>query len=164
MFGHDVSFIGCLKEIEEYQPNLLWLCNPNNPTGRVYDYVQLLDAINRFPEILFVVDQAYARYSVKPVLCDNEVLQRKNVILLNSLTKQFVVPGLRIGYAVGPVEVVERLRAIRMPWAVNSIAIEAAHYLLSHSEDYAVDYNQLHSEALRLSSALNEVGVKVYRV
>ena len=54
-----------------------------------------LDQFIVFFRTLFVVDQAYARYSVMPVLTDSEVLERKNVILLNSLTKQFVVPGLR---------------------------------------------------------------------
>lgn len=161
VFGHDVAFTSTLSGIEECNPDLVWLCNPNNPTGRVFAHDILLDTIDSFQDVLFVVDQAYALYSIKPVLTVGEVLERKNVLLLNSLTKQFAVPGLRIGYAVGPEDVIEKIRAIRMPWSVNAIAIEAAHYLLAHSEDYAVDYEGLHSESQRISSALNEIGIMV---
>lgn len=159
--GHDVVFIRGLDEIEYCRPDLVWLCNPNNPTGKVFDHGKLLDVIERFPETVFVVDQAYARYAVKSVLSDREALDCGNVMLLNSLTKQFVVPGLRIGYAVAPQKLIGKLRAVRMPWTVNAIAIEAVRYLLDHAGDYAVDYKGLHSEALRLSSVLNGMGIRV---
>ncbi len=161
VFHHDVEFIGDLNKIEDSHPDSVWLCNPNNPDGRVLDHKALLHTIDRFSGILFVVDQAYSRYSVMPVLTDSEVLERKNVILLNSLTKQFVVPGLRIGYAVGSRDIIEKLRKVRMPWSVNSIAIEAAHYLIGHAGDYAVDSNGLHAEALRVSAALREMGIVI---
>lgn len=159
VFRHEITFINSLKEIEDCHPDLVWLCNPNNPTGRVFKYEAILEIIDQFPEILYVVDQAYAQYAVKRVLSEKDILERKNVILLNSLTKQFVVPGLRIGYAIGPQNIMKKLLAIRMPWAVNSIAIEAAHYLLSHKEDYTVDYNELHRETLKLERALKEMGI-----
>ena len=161
VFHHEVKFIGSLTEIKACQPDLVWLCNPNNPTGKVFDHNTMLEAIDSFSEILFVVDQAYASYSVKPVLTEREVLERRNVVLLHSMTKQFVVPGLRIGYAVGSPQILDSLRIIRMPWAVNSIAIEAAHYLLTHSDDYLVEYKRLHNEALRVSLCMKELGIEV---
>jgi len=161
VFGHEITFINDLDQVNACEPDLVWLCNPNNPTGRVYGRDELLTVIDRNRAQLFVVDQAYGRYAVKPVLCEEDVMARKNVVLLNSLTKQFVVPGLRIGYAIAPDEVVEKLRGIRMPWSVNSLAIEAAHYLLEHEVDYAVDYEELHRETLRLGECLKEMGIRV---
>ena len=126
-----------------------------------FDHDTMLETIDCFPEIVFVVDQAYARYSVQPVLTEREALERSNVILLHSLTKQFAVPGLRIGYAVGPPRILDGLRAVRMPWSVNSTAIEAAHWLLAHSDDYQVDHNSVHREALRVSLCMKEMGIEV---
>lgn len=160
VFSHEIAFIDSLNGIEGCDPDLVWLCNPNNPTGRVFEREMLLDVVDRFPGIMFVVDQAYGRYSVKPVISDKDVVNRDNLVVLHSLTKQFVVPGLRIGYAVGPEDIIGRLRAIRMPWSVNSIAIEAAHYLIDHIADYRVDYELLHDEALRLRVALDVMGIE----
>lgn len=160
VFSHEITFIDGLDGIEDCHPDLLWLCNPNNPTGRVFGRKELLGAVDRYPATLFVVDQAYGRYSVKQVISDEDVIGRNNIVVLHSLTKQFVVPGLRIGYAVGPEEIIGRLKAIRMPWSVNSIAIVAAHYLIDHAADYQVDYKMLHGEAQRLRSALEAIGIE----
>ncbi len=161
VFGHEITFINDLDQVNACEPDLVWLCNPNNPTGRVYGRDELLTVIDRNRAQLFVVDQAYGRYAVKPVLCEEDVMVRKNVVLLNSLTKQFVVPGLRIGYAIAPDEVVEKLRGIRMPWSVNSLAIEAAHYLLDHESEYFVDYGELHEETQRLEESMHKMGIRV---
>ena len=161
VFCHEVKFINGLGQIDEIKTDLVWLCNPNNPSGCVYERSELLSVIDRYPERIFIIDQAYGSYAVTPVLCEEDVMARRNVVLLNSLTKQFVVPGLRIGYAIAPDEVVEKLRGIRMPWSVNSLAIEAAHYLLEHEVDYAVDYEELHRETLRLGECLKEMGIRV---
>ena len=164
MYAHTVRFIPECEVLNgafiDLKPNLVWLCNPNNPTGRVFNREVLLNIIDTCSETLFVVDQAYADYSVGDVLEVSDVLSRKNVIMLQSLTKQFAVPGLRIGYAVAPSEIISGLRIMRMPWSVNSFAIEASHYLLEHRKDYFIDRYQLHEEALGMSKALRRLGIE----
>lgn len=160
IFKHSINMVSCLEDIKGTD-DMVWLCNPNNPTGRVFDREKLLKAIDRYPDILFVVDQAYAPYSVKEVLSVQDVVGRHNVVMLQSLTKRFMVPGLRIGYLVGNAYIVNRLQSIRMPWSVNSVAIEAAHYLLDNVEDYKIDAESLHSEALRLTQAFLKLGISV---
>lgn len=160
VFGHSVEFIRSLDDIEG-GCDMVWLCNPNNPTGCVHDRARLLAAMDGNPDTVFVVDQAYAAFSVREVLSVGDVMARTNVVMLHSMTKQFVVPGLRIGYAIGAAWILDRMRALRMPWSVNSIAIEAAHYLLDNSSDYVFDALSLHSEAERVSSALVRLGMEV---
>ena len=160
MFGHSVSFMECPEEMPEGM-DTVWICNPNNPTGEVIERGLLLSVIDAHPQTLFVVDQAYASYSVKEVAGVADVMERVNVVMLQSLTKQFVVPGLRIGYAIGSGEVLGRLRGLLMPWSVSSIAIEAAHYLLDHAASYSIDSVTLHSEALRLAERLRACGMTV---
>ena len=71
-----------------------------------------------------------------------------------------MVPGLRIGYAVGSGAIMDRLRGLRMPWSVNSVAISAAHYLIDNSWQYRIDAVPLHNEACRLVRALREMGIE----
>ena len=159
VFGHTVNFVGSLEELPE-GPDMVWLCNPNNPTGHVYDREALLDAVDSHKTTVFVVDQAYAAYSVKEVLTIDDVEARDNMVMLHSLTKQYMVPGLRIGYAVGSGAIMDRLRGLRMPWSVNSVAICAAHYLIDNSWQYRIDAVPLHNEACRLVRALREMGIE----
>ena len=161
VFSHSVSFIRSINEIETCDSDIVWLCNPNNPTGQIYDRESLLDIIDRCKDKVFIIDQAYALYSVRAVLSMSDVTERENLVVLYSLTKQFMIPGLRIGYAVGPVRLFNSLREIRMPWSVNSLAIEASHYLLDNRDQMRIDRQTLHEEANRLSCALHSLGVTV---
>lgn len=159
IFSHQIKFVKTLDSIPEYS-EVVWLCNPNNPTGQTFDYHDLISLINNKKNTLFVIDQAYGTYSVNRVLSVSDVLRNNNIVILESFTKRFTVPGLRIGYAIGPKAIVEKLKSLRMPWSVNSIAIEAAKYLLNHTGEYAVDFHFLHEEALRMIRELKEAGFK----
>ena len=161
VFDHSISYIHSMSEIEGTDADIVWVCNPNNPTGQIFDRDELLALIDRCKDKVFIIDQAYALYSVKTVLSVEDVMKRDNVVVLYSLTKQFMIPGLRIGYAIGPVRLFSALRKLRMPWSVNSLAIEAAHFLLDDKVGSHIDRQTLHEEALRLSVALRETGFKV---
>ena len=160
MYSHRVDYVLSLDEVTD-DAEMVWMCNPNNPTGRVTDKARLLTFIDSRPSTLFVVDQAYADYTVCPLITAREVVERPNVVILGSFTKRFAIPGLRIGYAVGNHELLARFKARRMPWSVNQLAIEGAKYLLSHIEDYPIDASRLHDEAERVGMALGCMGIYV---
>lgn len=112
--------------LHEGRGGLGWICNPRNPDGHVYteDELTRLAADHE----LLVIDQAYERYTRKAVC------HVPTAVTLHSLTKDYAVPGLRIGYVTAPAPVVERLRRYMRPWSVNALAIEAALFLLEHDE------------------------------
>lgn len=161
VFTHTISYLHSMNDIEGSDADVVWLCNPNNPTGQIFDRNRLLATIDQCKNKVFIIDQAYALYSVKTVLSVDDVWKRENIVVLNSLTKQFMIPGLRIGYAIGPKSLLDSLRRLRMPWSVNAIAIEAAHYLLDNNDGTNIDRLKLHEEALRLSAALRETDIEV---
>lgn len=141
---------------------LFWLCSPNNPTGQVIPKEVLESAIASHPDIIFVIDESYAPFTMEP-LVGSSMSGAGNVITLHSMTKEFAIPGLRIGYITGSASLLSRIRKCRMPWAVNQLAIEAAHYLLAHKSDYALDLPALMSERERMAKELSAIdGITVY--
>lgn len=137
---------------------IFWLCNPNNPTGQTWDVVTLRRLIAAYPRKLFVIDQSYALFTEKEVLSVAETVKLPNVLLLHSMTKCYAVPGLRLGAVTGSRELLSRIRACRMPWSVNALAVEAGHYLLQHPEEYRMDIQALLAERKRVTDALEALG------
>lgn len=136
----------------------LWCCNPNNPTGRIWERARLLAAIDARPETIFVIDQSYEAFTLKPVLSTVEAAARPNVILIHSMTKCYAVPGLRLGYLTASAALCERLRRLRMPWSVNVLAIEAGRFLLREGVG-GFSLEAMLTEAERLTEALRTMGV-----
>lgn len=131
--------------------NLIWLCNPNNPTGEVREMAY--DG-----EGLYVIDQSYECYTTKRLLSAREAVERGNILLLHSMTKEYGIPGLRLGYVVGDEVHIRRIRERRMPWSVGALAIEAGLYLLEHDADYSLPLDTLLSERQRVAQTLVSTG------
>ncbi len=140
------------------EAGLAWLCNPNNPTGEVWEKASLLRCMEAHPQTVFIIDQSYESFTLKPLLSVTEAVRYPNVILLHSMTKQFAVPGLRLGYMTACGGLLCRIRSWRMPWSVNQLAVEAGHYLLRHADEYAVDIPLLLKEKDRLATSLQAIG------
>lgn len=101
-------------------PRMLFLCNPNNPTG-THLPVERIDAWARENlQTLFVIDEAYLDFAQEQHSALG--LGRENVLVMRSLTKAYGLAGLRLGYALGSSEVIDGLRRVRPPWSVNGFA------------------------------------------
>ncbi len=157
LHGHIVRYCRSLADVPP-SAGIVWLCNPNNPTGRVYPFDELMEFIALHREMIFVVDGAYSDYTWNRVPREPDAVSAPNMFLLGSFTKRYAIPGLRLGYAAGCRTLIERVRYCRMPWSVNSVAIAAAHYLLRHPR---ADYRPYHSEALRLAERLVQLPIDV---
>lgn len=133
----------------------MWLCNPNNPTGSVVPKEQIVAAIEENPETVFVIDQSYGFFTKEPLLTAAEAVGYPNVVQLHSMTKRYAIPGLRLGYVTANPTLLERIRAVRMPWSVNALAIEAGLYLCEHLDTGLINLDALLAETRRLREALN---------
>ena len=129
---------------------ICWLCNPNNPTGEVIPKDELVKTIEAHPETVFVIDQSYGFFTEEPLLGAAEAVALPNVVQLHSMTKRFAMPGLRLGYITANPQLLDRIHAVRMPWSVNALAIEAGLYLTEHPDTAPVDRAALLREAERL--------------
>ena len=141
--------------------NTVWLCEPNNPTGKVLGKKVLSDLIEGHPQTLFVIDQSYAAFTEIPQLEIREAVRYKNVILIRSMTKRYAIPGLRLGYIAAHPERIVEITAGQMPWAVNALSIEAGLFLLDQPEP-AWKLSDYLAETRRLQNALSRiVGIEV---
>lgn len=138
---------------------LNWLCIPNNPTGHVMPKTELFDKILENPDDVFVIDASYVGYTKEDVLEANEVVKFDNVVMLRSMTKDYGVPGLRLGYVVGNSRLLDKIRDYRMPWSVNALAVEAGHYLLSHHDEYRIPVDELIAERQRMEKELHLLNI-----
>lgn len=157
MFGHTISYdrndeLNILPEDRIY-----WLCNPDNPTGNVLLKSLITHIIRKHPRYLHVIDQSYADYTLQPMLQPKELLDCYNVMIIQSLSKKYCVPGLRLGYLTASPIIIERLRDIRQPWTVNALAIEAGKWLIENDPKVLPDLNEYLEEAQRLKQALSEI-------
>ena len=157
MYGGQVS----TKDVK--QPSVWWLCNPCNPTGEVVSNEEMLETIDSQPDDLFVIDQSYEDYTMSELLSDSEIVVRKNVLLIHSMTKRYCIPGLRVGYVTSCEEIIKGLRMFRRPWSINSLALEAGKWLVSHSYCPITIKADYLKEAQWLNGRLQKVeGLKVF--
>ena len=115
MHGHRVSSLYQLpKEQDGYRlpddVRMLWLCNPNNPTGTVPDKEYMRGLIEHNPQVCFIIDQSYEFFTLCPLFSPAEAAEYPNVLLLHSMTKRYAIPGLRLGYVTGSSGLLERDR------------------------------------------------------
>lgn len=113
---------------------LVFLCNPNNPTGRVVASRELFDFILAHPASEFLVDESYLPFVGEPSLAGFPL--PANLFLLCSSSKIYGIPGLRLGFLVANEEKMARFAVRRKPWGVNRMAQVAGEYLLEHGDSY----------------------------
>lgn len=153
----------CHKIVENiFDCDIIWLCNPNNPTGDVISKELLASRFKNNPEKIFIVDQSYSSYTDKPTFKASEIIRFDNLLVIDSFTKRFGVPGLRVGYVIGCDKLIGLLRRNAMPWNVSQLGIEAGKYLLTNVSSYNLPLSDLLNEANRVRQALNECGITAY--
>jgi histidinol-phosphate aminotransferase len=106
---------------------LIFIANPNNPTGTQCNQDELLSFVQQVPsDVVIVLDEAYREYSDRPIDTLALMKQHQNVIVLRTFSKIHGLAGLRIGYAICSPEVAVHLNRVALPYSVNLAAQSAA--------------------------------------
>jgi len=128
---------------------IVFLANPNNPTGTFIDKREVIRLIESLPKnILLVYDAAYAEYINNPEYTDGISLVNKyeNVVMLRTFSKLHGLAGIRLGWGYSSESIVKTLMSVRGPFSVNSIAIEAG-IVAIEDKDFqkkSFNYNKKH--------------------
>ncbi|MFY9268961.1 MAG: threonine-phosphate decarboxylase CobD [Candidatus Manganitrophaceae bacterium] len=113
--------------------DLVFICNPNNPTGNALSGTALARLIRRHPKSLFVIDEAYADLAEEERFSLLTAPLPENAIVLRSFTKVYRIPGLRLGFAVASEQIIDRLEQFKEPWSVSGPALKVGEALLEET-------------------------------
>lgn len=161
LHGHEISFFPASEDLSGLSlegQDFCWICNPNNPDGKLILRAELLALIEANPQTVFIIDQAYVAFTAEELLMPSDVRDHPNLILIQSISKAHNIPGLRIGYLIASPEKVEEINRYLIPWSVNAIAVEAGKYILTHPEEYHLPLREWQRETAELIDRLNELG------
>ncbi|WP_327289970.1 histidinol-phosphate transaminase [Streptomyces sp. NBC_01198] len=140
---------------------LIFVCNPNNPTGTVLRKAVLERFLDRVPDdVLVVLDEAYREFNTDPDVPDGTDLyrERPNVAVLRTFSKAYGLAGLRIGFAIAHEPVAEALRKTAVPFGVSQLAQDAAVASLHAEPELLERVARLVVERTRVSGELTAQG------
>jgi len=144
---------------------LVFIANPNNPTGSMVTAKEMARLRRALPpEVMLVIDAAYAEYVDRPDYDPGIALvdAGDNTVMTRTFSKIFGLGGMRLGWAYAPPAVVDVLNRVRMPFNVN-VAVQAAG-IAALTEPGWVERGRLHNaeQRARLTASLTAVGIKVW--
>ncbi len=109
------------NSIQAHRPKAVFLCNPNNPTGQYLSRDKIEQILSACKDTLLILDEAYVSFTEDPWDALS-LINHENLIILRSMTKDYALAGLRLGYAVASPEIISTLQKVCPPWNVNSVA------------------------------------------
>ncbi|MBS4217353.1 histidinol-phosphate transaminase [Bacillus sp. FJAT-49711] len=119
------------------QTRIVWICNPNNPTGTYVNQSELEEFLSKVPsEVLVVLDEAYFEYATNSDYPNTIPLlkQFENLLIMRTFSKAFGLAGFRVGYGIGAPVLIEQLEVARLPFNTSSLAQTAAIAALEDKE------------------------------
>jgi len=141
LYPEDLCFpLAAITRKLESRPRLLFVCNPNNPTGTLVEPSTLAALARSVPQTLVVVDELYVAFTGRSVV--PLALELPNVVALQSLSKAAGLAALRLGFAIGHPTIVERLRRVTGPYDINMLAVVAGKAALAdpdHTRRYVAE-------------------------
>jgi histidinol-phosphate aminotransferase len=142
-----------------YRPKAVFLCNPNNPTGQYADKKEITQALSAAPDTLIVIDEAYIAFA-EGKWSSVELIRHPNALVLRSMTKDYGLAGLRLGYALASQAVISALRKVKPPWNVSSLAQQAGTYVLQDEEYLASCRSRIQTAKEFLIQSLGDMQLK----
>ncbi|MDE0132209.1 MAG: histidinol-phosphate transaminase [bacterium] len=141
---------------------LVYICNPNNPSGTYLTSDDVLRLIEGIPErVLVVMDEAYHEYATASDYRGTvgEAAERPNVVTLRTFSKIYGMAALRVGYAVGSPETLRQLRKVQSPFTVSSVGQAGATEALRHQDQIAGRVAENARERDRIQDGLGKLGI-----
>lgn len=143
---------------------IIWVCNPNNPSGTIVTRQQLEDFLAKVPDhVLVALDEAYFEYVEDEAYPDGlDYIDRPNVIVLRTFSKAYGLAALRIGYAVGDPQVIRAINQVRGPFNTTRASQAAARAALQ-DQDFIASCRERNRAGIEyLSQEFERLGLSYY--
>lgn len=158
-FGHDLA---AMHSAITADTRVVWIANPNNPTGTLLDKAELHDFLKHVPETtLVVLDEAYDEYLPDALKSSStEWLQEfENLVVTRTLSKAYGLAGLRVGFALANPTVADMMNRVRQPFNVNSVAQAAAIAALADDEFVEKSYELNRAGMIQITLGCQRLGL-----
>jgi histidinol-phosphate aminotransferase len=159
---HDLD--GMLAKITN-KTKIVWVCNPNNPTGTIVGAEELERFLSKVPpSVIVALDEAYCEYVEDASYPDGLALMKKysNVVLLRTFSKIYGLASLRIGYGIGRADIIRSINQVREPFNTSRFAQAAATAALADQE-FVSECRRVNSEGQRtLRAAFERLGLHAF--
>ncbi|MDP2754232.1 MAG: threonine-phosphate decarboxylase CobD [Nitrospirota bacterium] len=143
--------------------DMAFLCNPNNPTGRLLrgdDVKRIADAAKEF-KCYLIVDEAFIDFCADDSVI-KDVRDNPYLIVLRSMTGFYALSGLRIGYGIFPQHLIERLKKYKEPWTINNLAQRAAVVALKDKVYRSETFKLIKGEKKFLEKSFRKIGIEFF--
>ena len=147
--------------IQKERPRLIFLCNPNNPTGVYLGREAVEHLAHASPDSLLIIDEAYVNF-VEERWPSIPLIERGNVLVLRSMTKDYALTGLRLGYGLACSEIISALATVRPPWSVNALAQAAGLASLQDQAHLACSRQEVGRAKRYLMEEIAALGFRVF--
>lgn len=145
------------------QPDLVFLCSPNNPTGTPLS-LETVQAVYDATEGIVVVDEAYVEFAPHDIPSALTLLPGRDRLLVSrTMSKAFAFAGVRVGYLAADPAVTDALRLVRLPYHLSSLTQAAATAALAHSREMLAMVDEIRVQRDRITAGLTELGFHAYR-
>lgn len=158
-FGHDLS---AMLQAVTAQTNLIFIANPNNPTGTFIPAAEIETFLQQLPaRVMVVLDEAYNEYLPPELRFDSVAWARRfpNLIVSRTFSKAYGLAGLRVGYAIAQPEVTDLMNRVRQPFNVNTLAQVAALAALEDQEFLQQTYTLNRGGLAVMTAAFEKLGL-----
>jgi histidinol-phosphate aminotransferase len=161
-YRNDFSFDSekFIRDIETVKPSLVYICNPNNPTGNTHSIEYIESLLNKFSNTLFLIDEAYAEFS--GVSAKSLISSHRNILISRTMSKAFAMANFRFGYLISSKENVQAISMIRNPKNISTFTQEGVigalmdiPYMLNYVHQVKESEKYLAGELEKLSDHLS---------
>jgi len=143
-----------LKAAKAPEAHVIFVCNPNNPTGSLFPREEILQLVRESGKIV-VVDEAYAEFSDETLI--SEIENYPNLVIMRTFSKAFGMAGLRLGYMLGQPGTIALINRVRPPFNVNSFSQKAGILALGYLAEYQTQIQLIKVETRKLFEGLTEI-------
>ncbi|WP_164660189.1 histidinol-phosphate transaminase [Tropicibacter sp. Alg240-R139] len=161
--GFDVDVDGILSAVTS-DTRLVYLCNPNNPTGTYFGAEVLNAILDGLPDhVTLIYDEVYFQFATEFDLPDvlHHVRNNRNIVIVHSFSKAYGLAGMRVGYGIAPEQIAAKIRKHKRSFHLNTMGMTAAIAALDDAAHLVRTVTNNTTERARLSKALKSLGFEI---
>ena len=159
--GFAITAEAAWRAIDEHDPDVVFLCTPNNPTGNRTP-LDVIEAVCDAARGIVIVDEAYAEFAGPDFQSALALLPgRPRLVVSRTMSKAFAFAGARVGYAAADPALIDGLRLVRMPYHLSTLTQAAAEAALQHPDALLAGVHELSHQRDRMVEELRALGFDV---